>query len=106
MCPMYDYTCQACDHTDEIVIGVDDAALRECPECGKTEYKRQITGGSGIIFKGSGFPGNDNKGKWHMKDSPKGGRGSRNKVGGHFEHVDGDGTNVGTGIVNGEYKRR
>lgn len=67
---MYDYTCQACNHTDEIILKVNDTDLRECPECGEIQYKRIISGGSGIIFKCGGFPGNDNRGKWHMKDSP------------------------------------
>ncbi len=31
-----------------------DAPLSVCPECGKT-VKRRINGGTGIIFKGSGF---------------------------------------------------
>jgi len=33
---------------------MSDAPLKECPECGK-EIRRLIFGGSGVIFKGSGF---------------------------------------------------
>jgi predicted nucleic acid-binding Zn ribbon protein len=29
--------------------------LRECPECKEDALRRLISGGSGIIFKGSGF---------------------------------------------------
>jgi predicted nucleic acid-binding Zn ribbon protein len=36
--------------------------VKECPECGK-EVRRLIFGGSGIIFKGSGFYVNDSRGR-------------------------------------------
>jgi putative FmdB family regulatory protein len=32
-----------------------DAPLVRCPSCGKDGLKRLIGGGSGMIFKGSGF---------------------------------------------------
>lgn len=38
-----------------------DEPLSECPECGKA-VRRMINGGSGIIFKGSGFYVTDNGG--------------------------------------------
>jgi predicted nucleic acid-binding Zn ribbon protein len=38
-----------------------DEPLKICPECGK-EIRRLINGGSGIIFKGSGFYVTDNGG--------------------------------------------
>ncbi len=66
--PMYDYVCQACGHKDEIIVDVDSTGMRKCPDCGTKQFKRQITGGSGIIFRGTGFPGNDHRGKWDMKD--------------------------------------
>lgn len=40
-----------------------DDPLSDCPQCGK-ELRRLINGGSGVIFKGSGFYVNDkNSGK-------------------------------------------
>jgi hypothetical protein len=33
---------------------MSDPPLKECPQCGK-EVRRLIFGGSGVIFKGSGF---------------------------------------------------
>ena len=68
MPPLYDYECQACDHKDEIIVDVDSTGLRKCPECGAKQYKRQITGGTGVHFKGKDFPGNDHRGKWHLRD--------------------------------------
>jgi hypothetical protein len=40
---------------------MSDSPLRVCPQCGK-ELRRLINGGSGIIFKGSGFYVTDKKG--------------------------------------------
>ena len=33
---------------------MSDPALKDCPECGN-EIRRLIFGGTGVIFKGSGF---------------------------------------------------
>ena len=33
---------------------MSDPSLKDCPECGK-EVRRLIFGGTGVIFKGSGF---------------------------------------------------
>ncbi len=52
--PTYNYECKSCAHTFEAFQSMKDEPLRECPECGK-EIRRIVTGGSGIIFKGSGF---------------------------------------------------
>lgn len=37
---------------------MSEAPLSDCPQCGK-ELRRLINGGSGVIFKGSGFYVND-----------------------------------------------
>jgi putative FmdB family regulatory protein len=59
--PTYEYECKDCGHTFEVFQNMSDAPLKECPECGK-EVRRLINGGSGIIFKGSGFYVTDKKG--------------------------------------------
>jgi predicted nucleic acid-binding Zn ribbon protein len=41
---------------------MSDTPLKTCPKCGK-ELRRLINGGSGIIFKGSGFYVTDKSGK-------------------------------------------
>jgi putative FmdB family regulatory protein len=46
----------------EAFQSMSDAPLSTCPECGKS-VRRLINGGSGIIFKGSGFYVTDNGGK-------------------------------------------
>ncbi len=58
--PTYDYKCVECNHTFEYFQSMNDDALSICPECG-AEVKRMIGGGSGVIFKGSGFYVNDSR---------------------------------------------
>ena len=52
--PTYDYICNKCDHTFEYFQAMSDTPLENCPEC-KGEIRRLVSGGSGLIFKGSGF---------------------------------------------------
>jgi putative FmdB family regulatory protein len=59
--PTYEYECKACGHTFEAFQSMSESPLRVCPQCGK-ELRRLINGGSGIIFKGSGFYVTDKKG--------------------------------------------
>lgn len=60
--PTYEYTCSKCDHHFEVSQSIKDAPLETCPkECcqqkrwGKGKVKRGVGGGTGLIFKGSGF---------------------------------------------------
>lgn len=52
--PTYDYRCKNCGHRFEEFQSVIDEPLAICPKC-SGELQRLITGGSGLIFKGSGF---------------------------------------------------
>jgi putative FmdB family regulatory protein len=58
--PTYEYECKSCGYSFETFQSMTDAPLTVCPECGK-EVRRLINGGSGIIFKGSGFYITDKK---------------------------------------------
>jgi putative FmdB family regulatory protein len=60
--PTYEYVCEKCGHQFEKVQPISAKPLATCPEdiCsrkrwGKGKVKRAISGGSGLIFKGSGF---------------------------------------------------
>jgi putative FmdB family regulatory protein len=60
--PTYDYLCEKCAGTFEIVQSMRDTPLKECPKefCrqkkwGHGKVKRLIGTGAGLIFKGSGF---------------------------------------------------
>ena len=52
--PTYAYTCPACGHEFQKFHKMSVKARPKCPECGAMA-ERQITGGAGLLFKGSGF---------------------------------------------------
>tara|TARA_Y100000741_G_scaffold365049_1_gene358693 strand:+ start:19803 stop:20063 length:261 start_codon:yes stop_codon:yes gene_type:complete len=52
--PTYDYFCEKCQNTFEYFQSMSDSALEKCPKC-NNKVRRLISGGSGLIFKGSGF---------------------------------------------------
>jgi putative FmdB family regulatory protein len=56
--PTYDYECERCGERFEVVHGMMDVTKRACPKCGQPA-RRLISGGGGVLFKGSGFPVND-----------------------------------------------
>jgi putative FmdB family regulatory protein len=58
--PTYEYKCKNCGSSFEIFQNMKDEPLKVCPECGR-EIRRIINGGSGVIFKGSGFYSTDKK---------------------------------------------
>jgi putative FmdB family regulatory protein len=59
--PTYEYECKSCGHFFEIFQSMSDQPLTECPQCGR-EIRRIINGGTGVIFRGSGFYVTDKKG--------------------------------------------
>jgi len=67
--PTYEYECKSCSHSFEVFQSMSDPPLKECPECGG-EVRRLIFGGTGVIFKGSGFYVTD-KGKADKPSAPK-----------------------------------
>lgn len=52
--PTYAYRCPSCGHEYERLQKMTDKTLAKCPKCG-TRGQRQISGGAGLVFKGSGF---------------------------------------------------
>ncbi len=62
--PTYHYRCPSCGHDFEKFEKINAKAAK-CPQCG-TRAERQISGGAGLLFKGSGFYATDYK-------RPKGG---------------------------------
>jgi len=61
--PTYTYECQACGKAFDELQSMSDAKLTKCPKCHKNKLVRLIGGGSGMIFKGSGFYETDYKKK-------------------------------------------
>lgn len=72
--PTYDYVCPKCRHAFEVFQSMNDAPLTQCPECKKRGLKRLIGGGSGLIFKGSGFYITDYKNKKPASAEPAAGK--------------------------------
>ena len=64
--PTYEYRCPS-GHTFEKVQKITDRSRVKCPECG-LQAERQISGGAGLVFKGSGF---------YITDYGKDGKGPR-----------------------------
>lgn len=64
--PTYWYRCQTCKHEFEEFQKITDSPVRECPKCGGI-VMRVITGGVGLIFKGSGFYITDNRSESYKK---------------------------------------
>ena len=58
--PTYEYECRICGYSFDAFQSFSDAPLKDCPQCGR-EIRRVINGGSGVIFKGSGFYVTDKK---------------------------------------------
>ncbi len=60
--PTYEYTCLKCGHQFDLFQSITERPVSTCPKdlCvrkpwGKGKVRRGIGGGSGLIFKGSGF---------------------------------------------------
>jgi putative FmdB family regulatory protein len=61
--PTYEYECRACGHAFETMHSMTAPVLRKCPKCARLKLERLISGGAGVIFKGSGFYETDYKAK-------------------------------------------
>ena len=52
--PIYAYRCESCGFAKDVLQKVSDAPLSDCPECGKSSFKKQLTA-AGFQLKGSGW---------------------------------------------------
>jgi putative FmdB family regulatory protein len=75
--PTYRYRCPYCRHEFEKIEKMTVKTRPKCPECG-TRSERLISGGVGLVFKGSGFyitdykrpPGGDKPAEGGKTDQP------------------------------------
>jgi putative FmdB family regulatory protein len=52
--PTYEYRCPSCGNEFEKFQRMSDEPVAECPSCGASS-ERRLSGGAGLLFKGSGF---------------------------------------------------
>ncbi len=52
--PIYAYRCDECGHSKDVLQKVSDAPLTDCPSCGKSAFKKQLTA-AGFQLKGTGW---------------------------------------------------
>jgi putative FmdB family regulatory protein len=68
--PTYEYECQKCGHSFEVMQSFSDAPVSKCTECrGKV---RKLFSPPAIIFKGKGFHCTDYKSKGGPRSTPCG----------------------------------
>ena len=52
--PIFDYQCQACGHSFDVLQKAGEGVLRKCPECGKLKL-RKLAAAPNFHLKGSGW---------------------------------------------------
>ncbi|MFZ6773091.1 FmdB family zinc ribbon protein [Undibacterium sp. SXout7W] len=52
--PIYAYRCDECGFAKDVLQKMSDAPLTDCPSCGKSAFKKQVTA-AGFQLKGSGW---------------------------------------------------
>jgi putative FmdB family regulatory protein len=57
--PTYEYECPDCANRFEVFQSMRDEPVKVCPKCGGNEVHRFISGGNGVIYKGTGFYSTD-----------------------------------------------
>ena len=64
--PIFDFTCEACGCSKELLRKISDPIVTGCPECHKETFKKQVSAPS-FQLNGSGWYATDFKNK--AKDS-------------------------------------
>lgn len=82
--PIFDYHCEACGHTFDVLQKAGEGALRKCPKCGKLKLKKQLAAPN-FHLKGSGWYKTDFKDKSAKKDGDKAASKSEGKAEGKSE---------------------
>lgn len=53
--PTYEYGCKSCGYRFEEFQSISDDPIVTCPNCQEETVERLVSGGAGLIFRGSGF---------------------------------------------------
>jgi putative FmdB family regulatory protein len=74
--PTYEYVCNKCGHEFEVVRSITAPPLKVCSrelcphkKWGRGPVTKKITGGAGLIFKGSGFYATDYRSDGYKKSA-------------------------------------
>jgi putative FmdB family regulatory protein len=67
--PTYEYYCLSCGFEFEEFQSIASEPISECPKCDQ-HVERKISGGAGLIFKGTGFYITDYKKTNSSPESP------------------------------------
>ncbi len=69
--PIYQYQCADCGHSLEVLQKMSDPKLLDCPECGASALKKQVTSAA-FKLKGTGWYETDfkNSGKKTAESAP------------------------------------
>ena len=76
--PTYEYFCTSCGFEFEEFQSIASEPISVCPKCSE-HVQRKISGGTGLIFKGSGFYITDYKNKKSKDIPPKKEKSKENK---------------------------
>jgi putative FmdB family regulatory protein len=68
--PTYEYQCGNCGHRFDKIQKISDPSRVECPRCDNIA-ERLISGGAGLLFKGSGFYITDYRSKSYQEAAKK-----------------------------------
>lgn len=67
--PIYAYRCETCGFAKDVLQKMADAPLTECPSCGKSAFKKQLTA-AGFQLKGTGWYATDFRGGSRGTEAP------------------------------------
>jgi putative FmdB family regulatory protein len=67
--PIYAYRCETCGFAKDVLQKISDAPLTDCPSCGKSAFKKQLTA-AGFQLKGTGWYATDFRGGSGNKSAP------------------------------------
>jgi len=70
--PTYEYKCPKCGTQFETIRKMTSKAVARCPKCGAVA-ERQLSTGTGLVFKGSGFYITDYKRAGEKREKDTGG---------------------------------
>ncbi len=78
--PTYEYECGSCAHRfEKFSRRISSASSLECPNCGGPA-ERLISGGAGVLFKGSGFYSTDYRSESYKEAAKKETKDSKEKA--------------------------